>query len=111
MTHIQKEIRQKLQLERQVLSVQVQRLIAQETSGLVSAIEVQVYRKQQVKLASIERALTRLEKGTFGVCQSCGEAIGSARLEALPHAEQCIDCQRMLEHKTIQRYAYAYPTH
>jgi hypothetical protein len=29
----------------------------------------------------------------------------------LPHAEQCIDCQRSLERRTIHRYGYTYPVH
>ena len=37
-------------------------------------------------------ALERIEKGTFGMCESCGSPIGEDRLDALPFARQCIRC-------------------
>jgi RNA polymerase-binding transcription factor DksA len=111
MSRIQKEIQRKLQIERQLLSVQLQSGHDQEISSSASPIETQLHGKLQVKLSSIERALHQLEKGTYGRCQSCSEEIDRARLEALPYAEQCIDCQRRLERRAIHGYAYAYPTH
>jgi len=108
MTSIQKDIKRKLQIEHQVLSIQMQNMETVKMSGLSNDIEVQMRGRLQVRLASIERAILRLEKGTFGVCQSCGEEIDKDRLEALPYAEQCIDCQRKLERKIVQRYAYSY---
>jgi RNA polymerase-binding protein DksA len=49
-------------------------------------------------LGEIEAALTRIEGGTYGVCTNCGKQISEERLEALPWAALCIDCQRNLEH-------------
>jgi RNA polymerase-binding transcription factor DksA len=40
----------------------------------------------------IEKALFRLENGTYGICENCGGKIASARLEALPHTNLCINC-------------------
>jgi len=37
-------------------------------------------------------ALDRIEKGTFGTCESCGDSIAEARLNALPFARKCIKC-------------------
>ena len=48
-------------------------------------------------LAAIERALERIEAGTYGTCQRCGKQISEERLEALPYAELCIDCKREAE--------------
>ena len=45
-------------------------------------------------LSSIEEALARLDRGTYGTCTSCRMPIASERLEALPWAALCIDCQR-----------------
>jgi DnaK suppressor protein len=45
-------------------------------------------------LAEVERALTRIDDGTYGSCESCGSAIAVERLEAIPHARQCVDCSR-----------------
>jgi RNA polymerase-binding protein DksA len=45
-------------------------------------------------LREIDDALSRIEKGTYGTCQSCGKEISVERLEAIPFATQCIDCRR-----------------
>jgi len=42
-------------------------------------------------------ALQKLEEGNFGDCERCGEAIAEKRLEALPFARYCIECQRAIE--------------
>jgi DnaK suppressor protein len=44
-------------------------------------------------LAAIEEALYRMEKGTYGVCRDCGEAIAPARLNAIPWTRVCITCK------------------
>ena len=44
-------------------------------------------------LAAIEEALYRMEKGTYGVCRDCGEAIAPARLTAIPWTRVCITCK------------------
>jgi RNA polymerase-binding protein DksA len=41
-------------------------------------------------IAKIERALKRLDEGTFGICEICGKPIEKARLKALPYADLCI---------------------
>jgi RNA polymerase-binding protein DksA len=48
-------------------------------------------------LAAIDAALRRIEDGTYGTCQRCGNPIAPERLEALPYAELCIDCKRRVE--------------
>ena len=48
-------------------------------------------------LAEIDSALKRIEEGTYGICTNCGKEIPVDRLEALPWATLCIDCQRGLE--------------
>lgn len=44
-------------------------------------------------IKKIKKALERIENGTFGVCESCGEDISYARLKARPVTTQCIDCK------------------
>jgi DnaK suppressor protein len=41
----------------------------------------------------IERALSKLEEGTYGVCDGCGSEIAPERLEALPAATLCVTCK------------------
>jgi RNA polymerase-binding protein DksA len=48
-------------------------------------------------LAAVEAALQRMESGTYGKCQNCGNAISPERLEAIPWATRCIDCKRKEE--------------
>lgn len=43
-------------------------------------------------LAEIDAAVARLDAGTYGVCERCGQPVGDARLEALPAARTCIGC-------------------
>ena len=40
----------------------------------------------------IQAALTRIEDGTYGVCDNCGKDIGDARLAAVPEATRCVEC-------------------
>ena len=49
------------------------------------------------EIASVKRALARIEDGTYGECVRCGEEIAPARLEARPEAALCIDCAREAE--------------
>jgi DnaK suppressor protein len=49
--------------------------------------------REESKLRAIDAALARLERGDYGVCANCGEDIPLARLEAVPFAMYCVDCQ------------------
>jgi len=44
-------------------------------------------------LAEVEHALDKFEKGTYGLCDSCGQPIAADRLEALPQASLCVNCK------------------
>jgi len=45
------------------------------------------------QLAEVEHALDKFDQGTYGLCDSCGQPIEPARLEALPHASLCLSCK------------------
>ena len=47
------------------------------------------------QLAEIEHALLKFDKGTYGLCDSCGQPIDPARLEALPQANLCLNCKAL----------------
>jgi RNA polymerase-binding transcription factor DksA len=51
----------------------------------------------EAELADVERALARLDDGTYGSCEACGGAIGDERLEAQPAARFCIGHQTAAE--------------
>ena len=54
--------------------------------------EVNLHSGLQAELETVTTALTKLEDGTYGTCEICGEPISEARLSALPWAIGCIDC-------------------
>jgi DnaK suppressor protein len=43
-------------------------------------------------LSKVNRALERIEAGTYGICESCGKAIPVERLDVLPHSTLCVEC-------------------
>jgi len=52
----------------------------------------QLREREQQHLNFIEGALKRIEAGSFGRCQTCGQPIAPERLEALPWALDCVNC-------------------
>lgn len=57
-----------------------------------------------ITLENIEKALDRIEDGTYGYCEDCGRAIPEERLEAVPWTNKCIQCQKKAEaQKVISR--------
>ncbi len=48
-------------------------------------------------LAQTERALDRISSGSYGTCESCGQPIGKARLQAYPRAVLCVSCKQREE--------------
>ena len=48
------------------------------------------------ELAAIEHTLGKFEKGTYGLCDNCGQPIAPERLEALPQASLCLECKASL---------------
>jgi DnaK suppressor protein len=65
-------------------------------------------------IADIDYALSRIEEGTYGVCEIGGEAIPKQRLEAIPWARFCVSCAGLVEkgivkkEELINKYDYAY---
>jgi DnaK suppressor protein len=50
-------------------------------------------------LTQTERALTRMTETGFGLCESCGEPIGKARVQAFPRATLCVQCKQKQERR------------
>ncbi|MDQ1685645.1 MAG: hypothetical protein QOC82_2382, partial [Frankiaceae bacterium] len=50
-------------------------------------------------LSQVERALQRLDTGTYGTCENCGNPIGKARLQAFPRATLCVSCKQREERR------------
>lgn len=58
--------------------------------------ELAVGHSQDEILLAIRAALARMDEGTYGICENCGRPISQQRLQALPYAVRCVDCQRDL---------------
>lgn len=54
------------------------------------------------KVNDIKNALQRIEQGTFGYCEDCGEKIGEKRLKVKPDATMCISCAEAYEREMSQ---------
>ena len=102
-------VRSKLNEERDRLRAEVSETIrapGQMTYGSQAAAASQVFDQQrdlalrdraEHHLALVDAALARLDAGTYGACQRCGKPIPPERLEALPWAAYCIECQRAVD--------------
>ncbi|MBP7146831.1 MAG: TraR/DksA family transcriptional regulator [Acidobacteria bacterium] len=53
------------------------------------------------QLMLVEEALVRLREHTFGECLMCGEEVGQKRLEAIPWARYCVQCQELAEREEL----------
>jgi len=54
------------------------------------------------KLIAIDEALSRIEDGSYGICEECGKRIAANRLKILPFALLCVPCQSVMEKQTGQ---------
>lgn len=102
-------VRETLGAEREALQAGLGRLTAVPTDpvgavsfgkrvgeGTTQAVEriaqVDAARNLDAKLRDVERALAKLEDGSYGVCDRCGGPIAPERLEAIPWAVLCVGC-------------------
>ena len=53
--------------------------------------------RERKLVVKIQEALKRIDEGTFGICQECGEEISESRLKARPVATLCVECKRKQE--------------
>lgn len=60
-------------------------------------IATQLAELEARELNQIERAITRIKQGTYGLCEHCQSKIPVARLNALPYSTTCVQCQREME--------------
>jgi DnaK suppressor protein len=67
------------------------------TATLGREIDYTLGENAEEVLNQIDRALRRIEDGSYGTCASCGGEIAAGRLEAYPWASLCIDCKRRAE--------------
>jgi DnaK suppressor protein len=59
-------------------------------------------KRLQNLLAEVEKALAKLDNGTYGICDMCGSHIDPARMEALPQAILCMNCRQKVRNANNQ---------
>ncbi|NJQ02411.1 TraR/DksA family transcriptional regulator [Streptomyces zingiberis] len=69
------------------------------TKNITREHEMALNANAREMLDQTERALERLDAGTYGLCESCGEAIGKARMQAFPRATLCVECKQRQERR------------
>ncbi len=66
---------------------------AEQTHGVSVLLSV----RDKEKLRAIDGALDKIQDGTYGECEECGDEIGAGRLKAMPLAKFCVSCQSQVE--------------
>lgn len=64
---------------------------------LSTTLSIHLHERDRMILFQIDRALGKLEDGTYGQCESCSEIIGVGRLKASPFATLCVSCKEEQE--------------
>jgi RNA polymerase-binding protein DksA len=54
------------------------------------------------EMTAIQDALARIDAGTYGICDTCGETISAERLTAMPMPRRCVSSQERLEHRSTR---------
>lgn len=63
------------------------------------SFELRIRDRERKLIAKIREAIERIDDGTYGICEECGEEISVKRLEARPVTTQCIDCKTAQENQ------------
>lgn len=61
------------------------------------SFELRIRDRERKLLSKIDEAIAKIDDGTYGICEDCGEEIGIKRLEARPVTTLCIDCKTVQE--------------
>ncbi|MFG3255848.1 TraR/DksA family transcriptional regulator [Streptomyces sp. NPDC048172] len=69
------------------------------TKNITREHEMALAANAREMLYQTERALERLDAGTYGLCENCGKAIGKARMQAFPRATLCVECKQKQERR------------
>ena len=65
--------------------------------AITDSLQATNLNRHRATLRAIEEALLRIDEGTYGTCEDCGEEIAVGRLNAVPFALRCVECQEIQE--------------
>ncbi len=71
------------------------------SDNFIREMEIGLMSEEGRQIQEIQAAIQRLKNGTYGICSECDKKIKAGRLEALPHAQLCIDCKAMKEKEAM----------
>ncbi|MFI1418041.1 TraR/DksA family transcriptional regulator [Streptomyces sp. NPDC020731] len=69
------------------------------TKNITREHELALAANAREMLTQVEHALQRLDAGTYGLCENCGDPIGKARMQAFPRATLCVECKQKQERR------------
>ena len=69
------------------------------SESFAQEFSLELLQRDEATLVEIDEALDRVKTGTFGLCEGCEELIPKVRLNAVPHARFCVECQRKNERR------------
>lgn len=69
------------------------------TARLLNDLSREAAGHHSAEMRALRQALARLDDGSYGLCEECGQPIGASRLLARPEARLCIDCQTRAERR------------
>jgi DnaK suppressor protein len=72
-------------------------------------LELRIRERERKLIFKMREALQRIEDGTFGICEECGEPISPQRLKARPVTTLCIECKTVEERRQKMRGLNAIP--
>lgn len=109
-TSEQKELKTRLERDKETITRQLSEYDAQvgrgghspDLEGFADSAHTTAERSEVLSMidelestrSAIDAALVRMEKGTYGKCEKCGQAIPFERLEAIPTASLCVSCKQ-----------------
>ena len=73
------------------------------TDNYEQSLSLELLDSERKVIAEIDYALSRIEEGTYGICEIGGEQIPKQRLEAIPWAMYCVSCAGLLEKGVMKR--------
>ena len=103
MEHLEK-FQTRLARERDRTIEHLQAPASAEPTNEEDVIGQSVQKERQLRLDRIQQAQARLDRGEYGICQTCGQPIAKERLLALPYVERCVECQRRTESRSHLRH-------
>lgn len=91
------DVSQSIKAESDYLRFDVGDFYDHATSDRARELSLMLTDRERQKLVQIEEALKKIDEGTYGICESCGDEIDEERLLAMPFAKLCLSCKIDLE--------------